>query len=77
MDMEILKKKVSSYRTPKGRLFKIPDELAMELLCAWEQWSGPVRGFYSALGIDQRKMAGIMVHHRKSRHSKDDCCGLD
>lgn len=65
MDMEVLKKKISSYRTPKGRLFKVPDELAMELLFAWEQWSGPATGFYSSLGVDYRKMAGIMGRAKK------------
>lgn len=65
MDMEVLKKKVSSYRTPKGRLFKVPDELAMELLMAWEQWTGPASGFYSTLGVDYRKMAGIMGRAKK------------
>ena len=65
MDMEVLKKKISSYRTPKGRLTRVPDELVMELLLAWEQWAGPAKGFYSALGVDYRKMAGIMGRAKK------------
>jgi len=60
MDMVLLSKKISSYRTPTGRITSLPDELAYEILLAWEEWSGPLNGFYKALGVDQRKMAKVM-----------------
>lgn len=60
MDLEVLKKRISSYRTPKGRLTRVPDEILMDILIAWEQWTGPASGFYSALGADQRKMASLI-----------------
>lgn len=63
---EVLKKKIISYRTPKGRLLKVPDELAMELLFAWERWSGPARGIYSYLGVDYRMMAQFYIINRIS-----------
>ncbi|NJM09546.1 MAG: hypothetical protein HC883_01200 [Bdellovibrionaceae bacterium] len=65
MDMEILKKRISSYRTPKGRLTRVPDELLMDVLKAWEQWTGPATGFYSSLGADHRKMAGLIGRAKK------------
>jgi hypothetical protein len=58
--MEVLKKKLSSYRTPKGRLTSVPDELLGEILSAWEHWTGPASGFHTALGADYRKMAGLI-----------------
>ena len=60
MDLEILKKRLSSYRTPKGRLTRVPDDLLVDILRAWEQWTGAASGFYSALGADHRKMAGLI-----------------
>lgn len=60
MDLTLLKKKISSYRTPTGRITKLPDELLGEILHAWEQWSGPASGFYKSLGADHRKMASLM-----------------
>ena len=60
MDLTILKKKISSYRTPKGRITSLPDELLGEILHAWEQWTGPGSGFYSAIGADHRKMASLI-----------------
>ena len=65
MDLEILKKRLSSYRTPKGRLTRVPDELLVDILLAWEQWTGPGSGFYTALGADHRKMAGLIGRAKK------------
>jgi hypothetical protein len=65
MELEVLKKKISSYRTPKGRLTRVPDELLVDILIAWELWTGPARSFYSALGADHRKMAGLIGRAKK------------
>ena len=65
MDMEVLKKRISSYRTPKGRITSLPDDLLCEILIAWEQWTGPSSGFYSALGADFRKMASLIGRAKK------------
>lgn len=60
MDLTVLSKKISSYRTPKGRITNLPNELLAEILYAWEQWTGPASSFYKLLGADQRKMAALM-----------------
>lgn len=65
MEMEILKKKMSTYRGEGGRILKVSDELIMEVLTAWEQWTGPMSGFYSAIGVSQRKMAKILGKGKK------------
>lgn len=60
MDLTVLSRKISSYRTPKGRITKLPNELLGEILHAWEQWSGSPASFYSQLGVDYRKMGTMM-----------------
>jgi hypothetical protein len=60
MDLTVLSKKISSYRTPKGRITNLPNEILAEILHAWEQWTGPAASFYKLLGADQRKMAKLM-----------------
>lgn len=56
----MLSKKISSYRTPKGRVTKLPDEILGEILQAWEQWPGTASDFYKSLGSHQKKMAKLM-----------------
>lgn len=60
MDLTVLAKKISSYRSPKGQVRKLPNELLAEILHAWEQWTGSALGFYGAIGVNQKKMASIM-----------------
>jgi hypothetical protein len=60
MDLTLLSKKISSYRTPKGRVTKLPDEILCEILHAWEQWTGTASEFYKSLGSNQKKMAKLM-----------------
>jgi hypothetical protein len=65
MDLSVLSKKISSYRTPKGRVTNIPDELLGEILHAWEQWNGTAQGFYSGIGVNHKRMASIMGKAKK------------
>lgn len=65
MDLTILKKKISTFRSEGGKLRNVSDELLMEILQAWESWVGPASGFYSAIGVTHRKMASLMGKAKK------------
>ncbi len=60
MDMEILCKKLDTYRNKRGRIVNVPDELRMEVLAAWEQWKGPAADFYRALGGSYKGMGSMI-----------------
>lgn len=60
MDLEVLKKKISTFRSDKGRVSNVSDELLMEILVAWEQWTGPAAGFSKALGVSRNGMSSIV-----------------
>lgn len=65
MDLTILRKKISSYRTPAGQIRNLPDDLLGEILHAWEQWTGTTKGFYQELETNQKKLAGIIGRAKK------------
>lgn len=65
MDLAVLKKKVSTYRTEGGYVKNISDELLMEVLVAWEGWTGPASGFYSAIGVNQKRMGSLIGRAKK------------
>jgi hypothetical protein len=67
VDLEVLKKKVSTFRGEGGRVRITDEALLMEILLAWEQWTGPAMGFYTAVGVSQRGMASIIGKAKKLR----------
>ena len=67
MDMEVLKKKISTFRGEGGRVRISDDGLLMEILLAWEQWKGPLQKFYQAIGVSSKGMASIIGKAKKLR----------
>ena len=60
MDLEILKKKLSSFKTEGGHLKNVSDEISLEVLHAWEQWKGPAKGFSSAIGANKYALGNVI-----------------
>lgn len=65
MDLSILRKKISTFKTEGGYLKNVSDELLGELLNAWENWTGPSAAFYSGIGVDYRKIASLIGRAKK------------
>ena len=65
MDLEVLKKKISTFRGEGGRVRKVNDELLMEILTAWETWTGPTKGFYAVIGVSAKGMASMIGKAKK------------
>jgi hypothetical protein len=67
MDMEVLKKKISTFRGDGGRVRINDERLLMEILLAWEEWKGPSKEFYRLIGVSQTGMASIIGKAKKLR----------
>lgn len=67
MDMEVLKKKLDTYRNKRGRIVNVPDELRLEVLAGWEQWKGPAADFYTALGSSYKGMGSMIGKAKRLR----------
>jgi hypothetical protein len=67
MELEILKKKISTFRGEGGRIRFTDDYLLMEILSAWEQWSGPAKDFYRSIGVSAKGMASAIGKAKKLR----------
>lgn len=67
MELEILKKKISTFRGEGGKVRITDDALFMEILSAWEQWKGPMKDFYRAIGSSKNGMASIIGKAKKLR----------
>lgn len=67
MDLEVLKKKISTFKGDGGRVRITDDSLLMEILMSWEQWKGPTKEFYREIGVSQTGMASIIGKAKKLR----------
>lgn len=67
MDLAVLKKKLSSYKTDGGYVKNVSSDLLIEMLLAWESWTGPSKGFYSGLGINTKSGAKMIGEAKKLR----------
>jgi len=67
VDLEVLKKKVSTFRSDGGRVRITDDHLLLEILSEWEKWTGPADGFYKSIGISQKGISSIIGRAKKLR----------
>ncbi|MCX7977639.1 MAG: hypothetical protein N2578_01405 [Bdellovibrionaceae bacterium] len=67
MDLEVLRKKISTFRTENGRLRITDDQMYLEILLAWEQWPGQLKEFYRAIGVSKSTMAAILGKAKRLR----------
>lgn len=67
MDLEVVKKKLSSFRTDGGRVTKVSDDLLLEILSSWENWTGSAKDFYKGIGSNQKKMARMIGKAKQLR----------
>ncbi len=64
MENGILKKKLSTFRTPKGSLTRVSDDILVEVLQSWEQWPGTSSDMAKDLGLTMRQLV-ILVEKAK------------
>jgi hypothetical protein len=64
-DLSILKKRLSTFRSSKGQIRAVSDELLVDLIRAWETWPGTSKEFYQSLGSGKSQMAALIGKAKK------------
>tara|TARA_B100000282_G_C31655159_1_gene454947 strand:- start:416 stop:820 length:405 start_codon:yes stop_codon:yes gene_type:complete len=67
MELEVLKKKLSTFRGEGGRVTGVNDDVLLELLSSWEHWTGSSREFYKSIGLSRTGMTNMI---RKAKRLK-------
>ena len=65
MDNSNLKKRLNTFKTTKGYLKIVPDDLLVDILNAWEDWEGSSKSFYSSIEATSKQMASLMGKAKK------------
>ena len=61
----ILKKRLKTCRSAKGTLSRIPNDLVIDVVRAWERWPGTAKSFYQSLGIKKQQLGTIIKKGKK------------
>ena len=64
-DLTILKKRLSTFRTSKGKIRDVSDEVLVDMLRAWESWPGTSKEFYQSIGASKTQLAVLMGKAKK------------
>lgn len=64
MDNAILKKRLNTYKSEKGKLKNVSDEVVLDVLRAWENWPGKSADLYRELGLSKMQMV-ILIKKAK------------
>lgn len=67
MDMEVLKKRISTFRGEGGKVRITDDQLYLEILVAWEQWKGTSKDFFRTIGVSKSGLAAIIGKAKRMR----------
>jgi hypothetical protein len=65
MDNAILKKRLSTFKSAKGMLKKVSDEVVLDVLRTWENWTGTSVELYRELGLSKMQMAQMIKKAKK------------
>ena len=60
MDNAILKKRLNTYKSAKGTLKDVSNDVVFEVLRAWENWPGTAADLYRELGLSKMQMVTMI-----------------
>jgi len=60
MDNAILKKRLNTFKSSKGRLKDVGNDVVFEVLRAWENWPGSAADLYRDLGISKMQLVTMI-----------------
>ena len=60
MDNAILKKRLNTYKTEKGTLKNVSNEVVFEVLRTWENWPGASGELYRELGLSRMQLVTMI-----------------
>lgn len=64
MDNSILKKRLNTFKSGAGKLQRVSDEVVIDVLRAWENWSGTTADLYRELGLSKMQLV-ILIKKAK------------
>ena len=65
MDTAVIRKRLNTFKSAKGTLKRVSDDVVMEVLRGWESWSGKAMDYYREIGISKQQL-WVLIKKGKS-----------
>ncbi len=65
MDNAILRKRINTFKSSKGTIKNMNNDVIIEVLRAWEQWPGSSADLYRELDIKKGQLSSIIKRAKK------------
>lgn len=60
MDNMVLKKRLNTFKSSKGTLRNVSDDVVIDVLRTWEQWPGTSAELYRELGLSKMQLVTML-----------------
>lgn len=71
MENTVLRKRLSTFKSAEGKLTRVADDLIIDILRAWESWTGTSKEFYQNLELSKQQLAILIKKGKKLSKSGD------
>lgn len=65
METAIIKKRLNTFKSGKGTLRDVSNDVVMEVLRGWEGWSGRTSDYYREIGLSKMQMVTMIQKAKK------------
>lgn len=64
METAVIRKRLSTFKCPKGTLREVANDVVLDVLRGWETWPGKTIDYYREIGLSKMQLA-IMIKKGK------------
>jgi hypothetical protein len=65
METSVIRKRLNTFKSAKGTLTRVSDDVIMEVLRGWESWAGKAADYYREIGISKQQL-WVLIKKGKS-----------
>lgn len=65
MESAIIRKRLNTFKSAKGKLTRVSDDVVIEVLRGWESWPGKAVDYYRDIGITRQQL-WVLIKKGKS-----------
>lgn len=60
MEVAVIKKRLNTFKSAKGVIRGVSDDVVMEVLRGWESWPGTSADYYREIGLSKQQLAVLL-----------------